>query len=189
MFDESEPQSPETSTYALAPVDPGWRPILHASNQVVLYHPTSHALAIREHRTASTPNTVARHHSNHRCPLCHRSWPADDVSDEEEAELELLDSELEDHPRSRVPNYFQLLQISNESTSVPPTPTSHTNRIPSPEPAASSSNGQAFRANNMAEGYFEAFFQEECRLGMGANGSVYLCQVCTLLHSDRVRQG
>jgi hypothetical protein len=30
----------------------------------------------------------------------------------------------------------------------------------------------------MAEGYFKAFFQEEYRLGMGANGSVYLCQVC-----------
>lgn len=28
----------------------------------------------------------------------------------------------------------------------------------------------------MAEGYFEAFFQEEYRLGMGASGSVYLCQ-------------
>lgn len=28
----------------------------------------------------------------------------------------------------------------------------------------------------MAEGYFKAFFQEEYRLGMGANGSVYLCQ-------------
>jgi hypothetical protein len=29
----------------------------------------------------------------------------------------------------------------------------------------------------MAEGYFKAFFKEEYRLGMGANGSVYLCQV------------
>jgi hypothetical protein len=29
----------------------------------------------------------------------------------------------------------------------------------------------------MAEGYFKAFFQEETRLGMGANGSVFLCQV------------
>ncbi|GJE86683.1 serine/threonine protein kinase-like protein [Phanerochaete sordida] len=28
----------------------------------------------------------------------------------------------------------------------------------------------------MAEGYFKTFFQEECRLGMGANGSVFLCQ-------------
>ncbi|EEB90738.1 hypothetical protein MPER_11017, partial [Moniliophthora perniciosa FA553] len=28
----------------------------------------------------------------------------------------------------------------------------------------------------MAEGYFKAFFQEEYKLGMGANGSVYLCQ-------------
>lgn len=28
----------------------------------------------------------------------------------------------------------------------------------------------------MAEGYFKAFFQEEYKLGMGANGSVFLCQ-------------
>lgn len=28
----------------------------------------------------------------------------------------------------------------------------------------------------MAEGYFKAFFQEEARLGMGANGTVFLCQ-------------
>lgn len=34
-----------------------------------------------------------------------------------------------------------------------------------------------FGANSMAQGYFAAFFREEKRLGMGANGSVYLCQV------------
>ncbi|OBZ78055.1 putative serine/threonine-protein kinase iksA [Grifola frondosa] len=34
----------------------------------------------------------------------------------------------------------------------------------------------AFRAENMAEGYFKAFFKEEYRIGMGANGSVFLCQ-------------
>jgi hypothetical protein len=31
----------------------------------------------------------------------------------------------------------------------------------------------------MADGYFKAFFQEEYRLGMGANGTVFLCQVCS----------
>jgi hypothetical protein len=34
-----------------------------------------------------------------------------------------------------------------------------------------------FPADKMAEGYFKTFFQEEYRLGMGANGSVFLCQV------------
>jgi hypothetical protein len=36
----------------------------------------------------------------------------------------------------------------------------------------------------MAEGYFKAFFQEEARLGMGANGSVFLCQVKVRKYSD-----
>ena len=31
----------------------------------------------------------------------------------------------------------------------------------------------------MAEGYFQTFFKEEYRLGMGASGTVYLCQVRT----------
>ncbi|KAG8833557.1 putative serine/threonine-protein kinase iks1 [Serendipita sp. 400] len=33
-----------------------------------------------------------------------------------------------------------------------------------------------FSENSMAQGYFTAFFKEEKRLGMGANGTVYLCQ-------------
>jgi hypothetical protein len=35
----------------------------------------------------------------------------------------------------------------------------------------------------MAEGYFHTFFKEEMRLGMGAGGSVFLCQVCDLFTS------
>ena len=34
-----------------------------------------------------------------------------------------------------------------------------------------------FSRDSMAQGYFAAFFREEKRLGMGANGSVHLCQV------------
>ena len=34
-----------------------------------------------------------------------------------------------------------------------------------------------FGESSMAQGYFAAFFKEERRLGMGANGTVYLCQV------------
>ena len=32
-------------------------------------------------------------------------------------------------------------------------------------------------SSSMAEGYFNAFFEEDCKLGAGANGSVFLCQV------------
>jgi hypothetical protein len=35
-----------------------------------------------------------------------------------------------------------------------------------------------FNTAKSSSGYYSTFFREETRLGMGANGSVYLCQVC-----------
>ncbi|KIP06309.1 hypothetical protein PHLGIDRAFT_107158 [Phlebiopsis gigantea 11061_1 CR5-6] len=180
MADDLQPSTPENSLFALAPLDQEWRPILHASNQVVLYNPTSHALSIRHHRAPSGPKSVVKHSFDHRCPYCHRALPHEESSEEDEAELELVDSELEDHPRSRVPNYFQLLQVANETTSIPSTPFQRSSfpqsRNSSPERSQNNASDVPFRAESMAEGYFSAFFQEEYRLGMGANGTVYLCQ-------------
>ena len=68
---------------------------------------------------------------------------------------------------SRASNYFQLLANANESSR------------PSSPPPFSNGTRSTFPREAMAEGYFKAFFQEEYRLGMGANGSVFLCQVCT----------
>ncbi|KAF8415475.1 hypothetical protein L210DRAFT_974623, partial [Boletus edulis BED1] len=46
---ESAPSSPNQALVpALAPLASEWRPILHASNQVVLYNPTLHALSIHK---------------------------------------------------------------------------------------------------------------------------------------------
>lgn len=183
MADDNQLETSESSLFALAPLDSEWRPILHVSNQVVLYNPTSHALSIRQHTISSSPRILAKRILNDRCPYCHRLLPHDGPAEDEDAELELVDSELEDHPRSRVPNYFQLLQVANETMSTPPTPTRRSassgrlSRDPSPSATRSDADGQPFRTESMAEGYFKAFFQEECRLGMGANGSVYLCQV------------
>lgn len=100
---------------------------------------------------------------------------------------------------SRASNYFRLLAIANEASSVTSSP-----RRTSPSPSRfrgssqrgfdeqrqsrSRSRGRtrtpdtrstkgAFPAEKMAEGYFKTFFQEEYKLGMGANGSVFLCQV------------
>ena len=165
-------------------LDPEWQPILHASNQVVLYNPTSHALAVQL-RSPATPITGLIRRRNlqepGRCPYCHRSIHAlgsDEDGNQEDLD-DLSDDDSDDSTRSRVPNYFQLLQISNETTSIPSTPAASTPRgreTPiSEEP--SDVDSTPFKPTNMAEGYFEAFFQEECRLGMGANGSVYLCRV------------
>ena len=144
---------------ALAPTDPEWQPILHASHQVVLYNPTSHALSIHKSPTVHVPD---RHNSP--CPFCHRPLPsgfADAVDDVDEDEW--------DAGEHRASNYFQLLAIANECS-----------RPSSPPPL--SNNRPAFPREAMAEGYFKAFFQEEYRLGMGANGSVYLCQVRRCAH-------
>ena len=160
-----------------------WRPILHASNQVVLYNPTSHALTI--------------HHSSHSttldqpvpplCPYCSQTLPTGRTERDGSVHAHEQDSlftnlnRFEDVSGPRAANYFHLLQVANDSASRPPSPplrstpsvssSSADTRTPSP------SGENVFTPESMAEGYFKAFFQEEARLGMGANGSVFLCQV------------
>ncbi|KAF8434595.1 kinase-like domain-containing protein [Boletus edulis BED1] len=156
MFEESAPPSPNQALVALAPLEPEWRPILHASNQVVLYNPTSHALSIHK-----SPNMHVPDRPNSPCPFCHRPLPpgfGHDIEDEDHMRHE-------GGSQSRAPNYFQLLAIANESS-----------RPSSPPQRGIGDRASAFPREAMAEGYFKAFFQEEYRLGMGANGSVYLCQ-------------
>ncbi|KAF8954903.1 hypothetical protein BDZ97DRAFT_2064311 [Flammula alnicola] len=217
-----------------------WQPILHASNQVVLYNPRSHALSIA---AASTSNgvgpgvVVARRQRRESagtatgvigdtCPYCKQSLPVGvgvgrgvdeeavevegrwedsvDSSDEFEGEIEEFSTDPAYH--SRASDYFRLLAIANETFSA-----ASGSRRPSlspggylvgegddtgsrrrsrsrsrrrsrdrprtPDPARENrSTRGAFPAEKMAEGYFKAFFQEEYKLGMGANGSVFLCQ-------------
>ncbi|KAJ7243169.1 kinase-like domain-containing protein [Mycena haematopus] len=150
MLDESQPSSPHGALVALVPSEHEWQPIFHVSNQVVLYNPTSHALAIRP---SSDPPRAQR-----PCPYCHQALPPNFRPDPE-----LEDDPVDSEASFRASNYFHLLAIANETTSRPSTP-------------PPSGRRSTFPAEAMAEGYFKAFFQEECRLGMGANGSVYLCQ-------------
>ena len=130
--------------------------------------------------------------------------------DDRDDEIETLSTDPAYH--SRASDYFQLLAIANErstgisgSSSTPHgayrvgTSSSfvHAN---DDEPSGSSSvlggegtrrrnsgtipddSNNAFPADKMAEGYFKTFFQEEYKLGMGANGSVFLCQVYIYIH-------
>lgn len=155
---------PSGALVAVTPAGPEWQPILHVSNQVVLYNPTSHALSIRTHSPQPPETGTLARHAHARCPYCHRS-----ISPDPRRPHESDEDDLEENLRrasNRAANYFQLLEIANE-----------TSRPASPISGGGSPTRGAFRAENMAEGYFKAFFQEVCRLGMGANGSVYLCQV------------
>ncbi|TDL15946.1 kinase-like protein [Rickenella mellea] len=164
--DASHSNSPAHALVVLPPTDREgnhpWQPILSVSNQVVLYNPTSHALSVRS-QTALPQST---------CPYCHRPLELSDVQEE---------TPFETHARAQ--NYFQLLEISNETSSRPQTGLrSVSDAGDSQPPDRSESNGPSatqehgFMAEAMAEGYFKAFFKEEYRLGMGANGSVFLCQ-------------
>jgi hypothetical protein len=166
MLNASLPPSPNHAVVALVPADPDWQPIFQVSNQVVLYNPTSHALSIRH--SSNFPERPRP-----PCPYCKRPLPPDfDPGSDMSEHGERLDSGPA--PLSRASNYFQLLAIANETSSRPSTP----------PPVVDGNRGRrnnAFPAEAMAEGYFQAFFQEECRLGMGANGSVFLCQVGLLV--------
>ncbi|KAI0076545.1 kinase-like protein [Panus rudis PR-1116 ss-1] len=186
MYDDPLDGSPRRNNLALSlATGSDWRPILQASNQIVLYNPTSHALSIQRHGYSNP-----KHHSIIRsggsCPYCHRRFSSSSLGNEGSSGIHLDDSsethdlldsrELEGGPTSaRVANYFQLLQAANDAGSVPSTP----RRSRSPSLVSVSDLGEGpktFKPGTMAEGYFKAFFQEECRLGMGANGTVYLCQ-------------
>jgi len=163
-----------------------WQPILHASNQVVLYNPTSHALTIHH----SSQSTTLKQSVPRLCPYCSQPVPTNRAEREGGVHAHEQDSlftnlnRFEDVSGPRVSNYFQLLQVANDSASRPPTPPlgptpsvppSQTNSRTSSPAGIDSDN--VFTPESMAEGYFKAFFQEEARLGMGANGSVFLCQV------------
>ncbi|EIN08699.1 kinase-like protein [Punctularia strigosozonata HHB-11173 SS5] len=167
MFEESRSPSPNS---ALVPSE--WHTILQASNQVVLYNPTSHAISIRR-----SPGALSRAALPALCPYCHRVLSEDTGHT---AVDDLDDVKLEDLARaanssSRAPDYFQLLEVANETLSRPSTPPL-TYETEEGEAQTSGEDGNAFTGENMADGYFRAFFKEECKLGMGASGSVFLCQ-------------
>ena len=218
-----------------------WHPILHASNQVVLYNPRSHALSITS--ASAGPAVVVTRRRDHdtevggRCPYCKQSLPVDfetydfgrsmndehverreenqsgqdssrwsegqwdhdrgmPYGDERDDQFETLSTDPAYH--SRASDYFRLLAIANErSTGISSSSRPHdtyrvgtSSFVHSNDDERSGSDldnrrsttmpddaNNVFPADKMAEGYFKTFFQEEVKLGMGANGSVFLCQV------------
>jgi hypothetical protein len=151
------PSVPTTPQHALisvsqVPVPASvWRPILEASDQLVLYNPTSHALSITQHSLPPSTSSRGHDHEGQRCPYCSQFLPAEVRNRGEEEHL----SDVRRHTR-RAPNYFQLLELANtESFPLP-----QTGEAPQPEEAPT-----GFHKGSMAQGYFSAFFREERRIG------------------------
>lgn len=162
---DGSPSSRSGSLVPIASSPPApWQAILQASNQVVLYNPTSHALSVTT--TPKSQELPVQSNASDSCPYCHRLYSQDHLHVSEDQDPAY---------HSRTTDYFQLLAVSNDTFSRPTSPSpddaSDDDHIPT-------NGGSTFKPETMADGYFNAFFKEECRLGMGANGSVYLCQVC-----------
>lgn len=139
-----------------------WRPILEASDQLVLYNPTSHALSITQHSLPSSTSSRGHDHAGQRCPYCSQFLPANvRLFSHNEGEEEHLNDGRR-HTR-RAPNYFQLLELANTESyprPSPPQPLPQNREAPQPEEAPT-----GFHKGSMAQGYFTAFFREERRIG------------------------
>lgn len=77
--------------------------------------------------------------------------------------------------------YFHILERAHESSrpsSPAPKRTARASqlRFSQADAEASETDEEELGTSKGAEGYYERFFREECRLGIGAEGSVYLAQ-------------
>lgn len=164
--------------------------IRHTSNQLILYHPSSHALAVQPHsvvpkagpsrptrplllpyRTGSpAPEATA---VQQLCPTC--SQPIEFARSGREG----LPSGVET-PSKKDRGYFQILEEAHEG-SRPPSPSprrTERTRTRTPTPFTTHQSDQdedtLDERDFPAKGYYDRYFREEGRLGMGAEGSVFL---------------
>ncbi|KAK8846730.1 hypothetical protein IAR55_005817 [Kwoniella newhampshirensis] len=169
-----------------------WTPIGQTSNQLILYHPPSHALQVRPHLPSSIsspphPNSLP-HAGPSRLPLLLPSPPQiEDITTQPHCPycaqplLSSLRSTSSPPPPSssarseggspRAPTrYFRILEQAHEG-SRPPSP-----RLRQRSTTVDSDADEDVLDENElpARGYYEKFFREEAKLGMGAEGSVFL---------------
>lgn len=161
------------------------------SNQLIVYHPPSHAIQVVPHprtaRSDASPSTQLRilpsqtrtaaeasgYHDapSEACPLCGRERPPPS---------HLVDDSLvkSDAGVPAEGHYFRVLERAHESSRPgTPTPSSVPDSLTRSQSATPTQGGQRDDddASHMpAMGYYRRFFKEERRLGIGAEGSVFL---------------
>lgn len=169
-------------------------PHRQTSNQLILYHPPSHALSVQPHHPlptiasssrgagpstlpiarrplllpyrSETPLETVRTEPSPICPYCSQPLPAVGLGEDVDEGRE----ELEDPIRPK--GYFRILEQAHEG-SRPPSPGSGRERNRTPTPSLYAED-EVIEEALPAKGYYDRFFREEGRLGIGAEGSVYL---------------
>lgn len=146
-------------------------------HQLIVYHPPSHAIQVvphpdREGATTSgsiEPDDAEEHDEGkpRECPLCHRPWsPVITPTARPSRTLGRGDS-----------SYFRVLERAH-GFSQPGTPIdaeSNGEAATPLDPISTSDADDMIDVSDLpAMGYYRRFFKEEARLGIGAEGSVYL---------------
>ena len=153
------------------------------SNQLILYHPSSHALSVQPHTSLSIagpsrptqplllpytpPTTDDEATIESICPTCSQALPP------HTAQAPPSPSALRT-PRGemRTRGYFQILEDAHEM-SRPPSPSMSRRFERTPTPAQEDDD-LLDEMHLPAKGYYGEYFREERKLGMGAEGSVFL---------------
>ncbi|UOH80588.1 hypothetical protein LQV05_003244 [Cryptococcus neoformans] len=162
-------EDPSRDMAGAGELEQDWRPIGHTSNQLVLYHPASHALRVRIQPPSSPrstfPSNIVRANDALKrrspdlatrplCLLCRQPVSRNGLG--EVAAISGMDS------------YFQTLEhVHSESESFSEG-MGIDNLLNAPQ------MGMSNEENSSATGYYVRFFKEVRKLGMGAEGSVYL---------------
>ncbi|OWZ45392.1 other/IKS protein kinase [Cryptococcus neoformans c8] len=162
-------EDPSRDMAGAGELEQDWRPIGHTSNQLVLYHPASHALRVRIQPPSSPrstfPSNIVRANDALKrrspdlatrplCLLCRQPVSRNGLG--EVAAISGMDSYFQtlEHVHSESESFSEGMGIDNLLNA----------------PQMDTSNEE----NSSATGYYVRFFKEVRKLGMGAEGSVYL---------------
>ncbi|TXT13454.1 hypothetical protein VHUM_00821 [Vanrija humicola] len=170
-----------------------WTPIGETSHQLIVYHPPSHAIQVVPHpRRSSQPDapsssrlrllspeesaTLAGDNEasvEPCCPLCGQDLPSQipTIGQQEESNEPVYRDD--EHGEGQ---YFRVLERAHE-LSRPGTPVSSGHQRISRSESATIRNPSRDEIDQFdlpAMGYYQRFFKENGRLGIGAEGSVYL---------------
>ncbi|WVW78766.1 hypothetical protein I302_100728 [Kwoniella bestiolae CBS 10118] len=178
-----------------------WTAIGQTSNQLILYHPPSHALQVQPHPSSSSssrPDSSSNVAPSSRrplrllsnigdndpiesittvphCPYCSQPLPSTVIP---HPYLPSSPQPEQDDGRGRLgkQKYFRILEQAHEGSRPPsPTPGASTPRKRYRTPLMEQDEDDELdEADFPARGYYDRFFKEECKLGMGAEGSVFL---------------